>query len=90
MATLRGLISADSHVYEPPHLWPKYIDPKYRHRAPRIVRQGNKELFIIDALQQGISLGVLSNAAGKQDEEMRILKDEPGEAARFRGFPCRR
>ena len=30
------MISADSHVTEPPHTYTKYIDPKFRDRAPRI------------------------------------------------------
>ena len=34
------LISSDSHVVEPPDLWQRYIEPKYRDRAPRIVREG--------------------------------------------------
>ena len=32
------LISADSHVSEPPDLWATRVDQKYRERAPRLVR----------------------------------------------------
>ncbi len=28
-----GAIDADGHILEPPGLWEKYIDPKYRDRA---------------------------------------------------------
>lgn len=31
-----GAIDADGHILEPPDLWEKYIDPKYRDRAIRI------------------------------------------------------
>ena len=31
------LISADSHVSEPPDLWVERVDKKYRERAPRLV-----------------------------------------------------
>ena len=31
------LISADSHIVEPPDLWLKRIDRRYRDRAPRLV-----------------------------------------------------
>src|SRR3989441_9565554 len=31
------LISADSHVSEPPDLWVERVDRKYRERAPRLV-----------------------------------------------------
>ena len=30
------LISADSHVVETPDLWEKWLDAKYRDRAPHI------------------------------------------------------
>jgi hypothetical protein len=30
------LISADSHVSEPPDLWVSRVDQKYRERAPRL------------------------------------------------------
>ena len=30
------LISADSHVSEPPDLWVTRVDKKYRERAPRL------------------------------------------------------
>lgn len=28
-----GAIDADGHVIEPPDLWERYIDPKFRDRA---------------------------------------------------------
>ena len=31
------LISADSHVSEPPGLWVEGVDRRYRDRAPRLV-----------------------------------------------------
>ena len=34
-----NVISADSHVFEPPNLFIDYIDPAFRSRAPRIIRQ---------------------------------------------------
>ena len=33
------VLSADSHIVEPPDLWEKRIDPSFRDRAPRIVRK---------------------------------------------------
>jgi predicted TIM-barrel fold metal-dependent hydrolase len=32
------LISADSHVVEPPDLWEKWLDAKYRDKAPKLVK----------------------------------------------------
>ena len=30
------VVDADGHIFEPPDLWQKYIDPQYRDRAVRI------------------------------------------------------
>src|SRR5581483_982756 len=35
------IIDSDMHVMEPPDLWEKYIDKKYRDRAPRGVTSKN-------------------------------------------------
>ena len=35
---LKPVISADSHVCEPPNCFVDYIDPKFRDRAPRLER----------------------------------------------------
>ena len=32
------LVSADSHIIEPPHLWERWLDPAFRDRAPRLVK----------------------------------------------------
>jgi predicted TIM-barrel fold metal-dependent hydrolase len=43
-----GAIDADGHILEPPDLWERYLDPKFRDRALRIVRdaEGLEELEI--------------------------------------------
>ena len=33
------VISADSHVVESPDLWEKWIDPRFKDRAPRVVKK---------------------------------------------------
>ncbi len=43
-----GVISADSHVLEQADLWLTHIDPKFRDRAPRIVRQDGVDRFFCD------------------------------------------
>lgn len=35
MLQMEGMIDADCHVMEPGDLWQKYIEPRYRDRAPR-------------------------------------------------------
>jgi predicted TIM-barrel fold metal-dependent hydrolase len=40
MARDYQLISADSHVLEPPHIWTTYMPKKFHDRAPRVVPDG--------------------------------------------------
>jgi predicted TIM-barrel fold metal-dependent hydrolase len=46
--TYEGAIDADGHVLEPPDLWQQYLEPRFRDRALRIVRDadGLEELEI--------------------------------------------
>lgn len=42
------LVSSDSHVVEPPDLWTRFIDPEYRHRAPRVLREDGVDRWYAD------------------------------------------
>ncbi len=42
------IISADSHVVEPPDLWEKHIESRFRERAPRVIRDGDRETWYVD------------------------------------------
>ena len=42
------IISADSHVVEPPDLWTERVEPNFRPRAPYIVREEGKDWFCCD------------------------------------------
>src|ERR1700722_12590945 len=49
MAVEELLIDADGHILEPPDLWEKYLEPKYRDRAIRIrVGDDKREYLEID------------------------------------------
>jgi predicted TIM-barrel fold metal-dependent hydrolase len=39
------VISADSHVIEPPNVWKDYIEPAYKSRAPHVVREGEFDVW---------------------------------------------
>ena len=43
-----GAIDADGHILEPPDMWERYLEPRFRHLALRIVRDsdGLEELEI--------------------------------------------
>ena len=38
------VISADSHVIEPPDLWLSHIEPEFRDRAPRVVHDEHEKM----------------------------------------------
>ena len=41
MAREYKLISADSHILEPPHLWREYMPKKFHDKAPKVVPDGD-------------------------------------------------
>src|SRR3954453_18590941 len=62
-ATAQPIISADSHIPEPPDCYTKYIDPKFREDAPHIIHSESKgDLFIIPGMSKPTSLRPLSAA----------------------------
>src|SRR5204863_225675 len=49
MTRAYNVVDADGHILEPLDLWEKYMDPKFRDRAPRIVKGENgKERLVIE------------------------------------------
>ena len=67
----KKLISADSHITEPPNCYVDYIDPKYRERAPRMKRLGTLgDAFVIEGLDQPVPMGLVA-AAGKDPSKIK-------------------
>jgi predicted TIM-barrel fold metal-dependent hydrolase len=65
------LISADSHVSEPPNCYSDRIDPAFRDRAPHISTESDGgDCFVIDGLPGSIPMGIVA-AAGKDPREIR-------------------
>jgi predicted TIM-barrel fold metal-dependent hydrolase len=57
------LISADSHVVEPPGLWLERIDAPFRERAPRLVREDGIDYFVCEGASVAkMSIGFTSAA----------------------------
>lgn len=66
------IISADSHITEPPNTYTDYIDPKFRDVAPRMqFQEGAGDLFVIEGMKKPIFMGLVA-AAGKPAEEIRL------------------
>jgi len=51
------IVSADSHIIEPPDLWTQRIEPKYRERAPRVVREDGADFWVVDGTKLGSVTG---------------------------------
>ena len=45
------IISSDSHVVEPPDLWTNRVQPKFRDRAPRMVREEDGDWWYCDGVR---------------------------------------
>ena len=70
------LISADSHVVEPPEMWVDYITPSFKDRAPRIVKDppGMKgHYFIIEGMEPKKIVGLFN--AGLSPKEVKEQQD---------------
>ncbi len=67
---LKPLISADSHVTEPPGTYVDRIDRAYRDRAPHLVHDDKLgDIFVIEGLERPVPMGLVA-AAGKTAEEL--------------------
>src|SRR5262245_15614558 len=64
------LISADSHVNEPPDLWTSRVPAEYRDRAPRVERFENGDAWVLEGVDDPITFG-MNACAGLAPEEMR-------------------
>jgi predicted TIM-barrel fold metal-dependent hydrolase len=52
MARAYNVVDADGHILEPLDLWARYMEPRFRERAPRIVKDDSgTERLIIDERQ---------------------------------------
>lgn len=66
----KPIISADSHVAEPPDTYVARIDKKFKDRAPMMVHDERRgDIFLIEGSKQPIPLALVS-AAGKPPEEL--------------------
>ena len=64
------LISADSHVNEPPDLWTERVPAALRERAPRIERFDEGDAWVIEGVTDPINFG-MNACAGLAPSEMR-------------------
>jgi uncharacterized protein len=66
------LISADSHITEPPNVYVDRVDRKFRDRAPRLEKDGERgDMFVMGDPVPPIPVGLIA-AAGKDPIEIRM------------------
>ena len=67
MASLK-VISADSHMMEPPDLWTQRLDHKFKERAPKVVTQdaGSRPLFVAPGTRALSDIGRLRGRPQRQ------------------------
>lgn len=86
-----AVISSDSHFVEPPDLWQKRLDKKFRDRAPKVVRglNGKKGDFIVAEGVEPIPIAIFLGAGVKPEVYAQLIEQgydacpksvwEPGE-----------
>ena len=70
------LISADSHIVEPPDMYADRIEPKFRDRAPKMERRKTPngrdyDAWVIDGMQVG-TLGAVMQAGQRFEDPSQI------------------
>ncbi len=66
------VISADSHVQEPPELYSEWLDAKYRDRVPRIEERDGAKYFVVDGKKpRRMDLAEERTTEDDQDREFR-------------------
>jgi len=84
------IISADSHIVEPPNLYVDNIAPRYRDQAPHVIHHEKRgDLYVIPGMGRPIAIGPLA-AAGIKPEDLQLFGNrfedlhKSGSDARFR------
>ena len=66
------IVSADSHIIEPPDLWEKWLTPEFRKRAPQLTKddEGGDAWDFHDGGKPA-TIGLVTKTRGKSYEELR-------------------
>jgi predicted TIM-barrel fold metal-dependent hydrolase len=77
--SFEGAVDADGHILEPPDLWETYLEPQYRDRALRFVRDedGLEELEIGGVRSKMSRKGFPSTLGAMGDPDLRAMQLDP-------------
>ena len=85
------LVSADSHVNEPPGVWRDRVPAEFRDRAPRIESFDEGDAWVIEGVQDPINFG-WNACSGLAPEEMSTMRppvaNTPGTRPRICRHKC--
>jgi predicted TIM-barrel fold metal-dependent hydrolase len=69
---MEPMISADSHIIEPPDLWETWLTPEFRSRAPRLVKdEEGGDAWLYNDGGAPAPLGLVTVTRGRAREELR-------------------
>jgi predicted TIM-barrel fold metal-dependent hydrolase len=69
----KPIISADSHITEPPGTYVDRIDRRFRDKAPHVVHDAARgDLFVIEGMDRPVPMGLIA-AAGKAADELKMF-----------------
>jgi predicted TIM-barrel fold metal-dependent hydrolase len=72
MALPFKLVSADSHVAEPPDLWAARINPEFRDRAPHLESRDHADAYVIDGVGEEVLLALTATKRKYADPDARF------------------
>ena len=67
-ATLGQVISADSHVIEPPDVWSSRVAPQYREAAPKLVSDEKTDRIVCAGMKLEFPVGLAAGVMRKDSE----------------------
>src|ERR1700730_5024371 len=66
----KPIISADSHIMEPPDTYSGRIDRKYKETAPHVIWDEKRgDTYVVEGMKETVPMGLIA-AAGKSAEEL--------------------
>src|SRR5262249_14813077 len=66
------IYSADSHITEHPDTYRKYIEPRFRDRAPHLVRGDESDVYVIPDMPNAMLPMGLIAAAGLRGDQIKL------------------
>ena len=80
-----SIISGDDHIFEPRDLWTSRVEPKFRDRAPQIVRMDDADWWVCQDVRM-TSMGAGTQTGGRLEAPERLHQTDIHENVRPGGY----